>query len=131
MASPDDDLQDWFSGLSFKVKKDLARTIRAEADKLASAIKQAAPVKSGALRDSVQVRRKKNDVDLEVTAGGATTTSGIRGGSGSSVEYDYANAVEFGTSKMAAEPFFYNTYRELAPEIRQNIEDAVADAINS
>jgi HK97 gp10 family phage protein len=129
MSSPDDDLQDWFSGLSFKVKKRLARTIKDEADKLTSAIKAAAPVKSGALRDSVQVRRKKSDVDLEVTAGGDATTKEVRTGSGTA--YDYANAVEFGTTNSEAEPFFYSTYREMAPDIRQNIEDAVTDAINS
>lgn len=129
MARPDDDLQDWFSGLSFKVKKRLAATIKAEADRLATAIKAKAPVKSGALRDSVQVRRRKNDVDLEVTAGGDATTREVRAGSG--VRYDYARAVEFGTVNAPAEPFFYNTYREMAPEIRQNIEDAVQEAINS
>ncbi|MEN6535650.1 MAG: HK97-gp10 family putative phage morphogenesis protein [Bryobacteraceae bacterium] len=129
MARPDDELQDWFSGLSFKVKKRLAGKIKDEADRLASAIKAAAPVKSGALRDTVQVRRKKSDVDLEVTAGGDATTKEIRAGSG--ITYDYSRAVEFGTVNAPAEPFFFNTYREMAPEIRQNIEDAVQEAINS
>jgi hypothetical protein len=61
MSRADDDVQNWLDGLSFKAKRKLATTIRDEADKLASAIKQAAPVKTGALRDSVQVRRRKND----------------------------------------------------------------------
>jgi HK97 gp10 family phage protein len=129
MARPDDQLQDWFSGLSFKVKKRLARTIKDEADRLATAIKSKAPVKSGALRDSVKVRRRKSDVDLEVTAGGDTTIREIRGGSG--INYDYARAVEFGTVNAPAEPFFYNTYREMAPEIRQNIDAAIEEAIKS
>lgn len=129
MASPDDEVQDWFSGLSFKVKKRLAQTIKDEADKLAFAIKAKAPVKSGALRDSVIVRRKKSDVDLEVTAGGDSTVRQIRSGSG--VSYDYANAVEFGTTKMNAEPFFYATYRAMAPEIRETIEQAIQDALKS
>ncbi len=129
MSKPDDDVQDWFSGLSFKVKKQLAQTIRDEADKLATAIKAAAPRKSGALQGSVQVRRKKNDVDLEVTAGGDATTKQVRAGSG--ISYDYARAVEFGSVKAPAEPFFFNTYRAMAPEIRQNIEDAIQKALNS
>lgn len=129
MARADDQLQDWFSGLSFKVKKRLARTIRNEADRLAAAIKAEAPVASGALRDSVKVRRRKSDLDLEVTAGGDTTTREIRVGSG--VPYDYARAVEFGTVDTPAQPFFYNTYREMAPQIRQNIDDAIAEAIKS
>lgn len=129
MARPDDGLQDWFSGLSFKVKKQLAQTIKGEADKLAAAIKAAAPVKSGALQSTVQVRRKKSDVDLEVTAGGDATTKEVRAGSG--ISYDYSRAVEFGSVNAPAEPFFFNTYRAMAPEIRQNIDDAVAKAINS
>lgn len=129
MARPDDELQDWFSGLSFKVKKQLARDIRNEADRLAAAIKAAAPVASGALRDSVQVRRKKSDTELEVTAGGDTTTREIREGSG--VSYDYARAVEFGTVDRPAQPFFFNTYRQMAPEIRRNLDDAIARAIES
>lgn len=129
MARPDDQLQDWFSGLSFKVKKQLAQTIKNEADKLATAIKAAAPVKTGALRSTVQVRRKKSDVDLEVTAGGDATTTAIRAGSG--VNYDYSRGVEFGTVNNPAEPFFFNTYRAMAPDIRQNIEDAIEKAINS
>lgn len=129
MARPDAELQDWFSGLSFKVKKQLARDIRNEADRLAAAIKAAAPVASGALRDSVQVRRKKSDVDLEVTAGGDATTKEIREGSG--VAYDYARAVEFGTVDSPAQPFFFNTYRQMAPEIRRNLDDAIARAIDS
>lgn len=129
MARPDDDVQDWFSGLSFKVKKQLAGKIRDEADKLATAIRSAAPVRSGKLRDTVQVRRRKNDVDLEVTGGGDATTKEVRTGSG--VRYDYSRAVEFGSANAPAQPFFYNTYRQMAPEIRQNIEDAVQEAINS
>ncbi|MGY3527696.1 HK97-gp10 family putative phage morphogenesis protein [Bradyrhizobium sp. USDA 4452] len=129
MAKPDDELQSWFDGLSYKVKRELAQAIKDEADGLADAIKQAAPAKSGALRDSVKVRRKKNDLDLEVTAGGDATTREVRAGSG--VPYDYARAVEFGTVNAEAEPFFYSTYRERAPEIRENIEAAVERAINS
>lgn len=129
MARPDDDVQDWFSGLSFKVKKRLAQTIKDEADKLASAIRTSAPRKTGTLANSVQVRRRKNDVDLEVTAGGDGTSKEIRSGSG--VSYDYARAVEFGTQSAPAEPFFFNTYRAMAPDIRQNIEDAIQEAINS
>jgi HK97 gp10 family phage protein len=128
-ASPDNDVQGWLDGLSFKVKKKLAQTIKEQADGLADAIKAAAPVKSGTLRDSVQVRRGKNSADLVVTAGGDATTKEVRSGSG--VAYDYALATEFGTSKEEAEPFFYPTYRERADDIRQAIEGAVDEAVNS
>ena len=48
-------------------------SIAPEADRLATAIKEAAPVDTGKLRDSVKVRRRRNDLDLEVTAGGDAT----------------------------------------------------------
>jgi HK97 gp10 family phage protein len=127
--NPDGDIQSYLDGLSFKVKKKLAQTIKEQADMLADAIKDAAPVKSGALRNSVQVRRGRNTLDLTVTAGGDATTKELRTGSG--VDYDYALAAEFGNSKEAAEPFFYSTYREHADEIRQVIDAAVDEAINS
>lgn len=150
MADPDDEVQDWFSGLSYKLKRELAGRIKQQADDLASAIRAEAPVVSGALRDSVKVRRKRGELELEVTAGGEATTrfydrdtgyvrevvidgrsnEGIAkqvGGAG--VAYDYALASEFGTINAPAQPFFYNTAREHLPEIREEIEQAVADVI--
>lgn len=129
MADPDADLRGWFDRLSYKAKRNLAAAIKEQADGLASAIKDAAPVKTGKLRDSVQVRRRRNDLDLEVTAGGDATTRDVRQGSG--VSYDYALATEFGTSKEEAQPFFYSTYREMRDDIQQAIQDAVEEAINS
>lgn len=125
MAEPDDEVQSWFSGLSFKLKREIATKIKEEADGLASEIKAAAPRKTGTLAESVKVRRKRNELELEVTAGGETTTDKTGGH-----QYDYALANEFGTTKMPAQPFFWNTYRERAAEIRQNIEDAVSEVLD-
>lgn len=147
----DGDLQSFqkqIGQLPFKVKRQLATAIGQEAERLAAAIKAKAPVRTGALRNSVKVRRRRNDLDLEVVAGGDATTKyydrstgyqrevvidgrsneGIaRGGKG--VSYDYARAVEFGTVEHPAEPFFYNTARAMEQEIHDNIQDAVAEAL--
>ncbi|MCA6098866.1 HK97-gp10 family putative phage morphogenesis protein [Bradyrhizobium australafricanum] len=154
MGRPDDGVQSWLDGLSFKAKKKLALAIKEQADGLAEKIKDAAPVRSGALRDSVKVRRKKNDLDLEVTAGGDATTRGYNRstdyaspvivdgrdnsgksktpvGQGYGVSYDYSRAVEFGTKDHPAEPFFFNTYRANKDDINKAIQDAVEEAINS
>jgi hypothetical protein len=48
-------------------------------------------------------------IAFRVTAGGPTTTREVRAGSGKS--YDYANAVEHGTSDTKAKPFFFPSYR--------------------
>jgi HK97 gp10 family phage protein len=128
MADADDDVQGWFDGLSFKLKKELAARIKEEADGLADAIRAEAPVLSGTLRDSVKVRRKRNELDLEVTAGGDTTMVELRAGSG--VMVDRALFTEYGTVDRPAEPFFYNTARERMPEIQENIQQAVEDVLS-
>jgi HK97 gp10 family phage protein len=127
LMADDDEVQSYLSGLSFKLRRELATKIKEEADGLADAIKAEAPVLSGALRDSVKVRRKRNDLELEVTAGGDTTTKEIRTGSGE--PYDYALAVEYGTAGRPAEPFFFNTARQRMPEIQENIQQAVEDVL--
>ena len=70
----DDEVQRYFGGLSFNFRRELATKIKEEADGLADAIKAEAPVLTGTLRDSVKVRRKRNELDLEITAGGDSTT---------------------------------------------------------
>ena len=62
------------------------------------------------------------------TAGGDDTTKELRQGAG--VDYDYALATEYGTTKEAAEPFFYPTYHAREGDICQAIEDAVDEAIS-
>lgn len=128
MASYDDDVDNWFDGLDFKVKKRLARAIKEQADKVADAIRAAAPVKSGNLRNSVKVRRKKSDLSLEVTVGDGTTVHGKRGPRG---EANYAIFVEYGTKNMAAQPFAYSTYRAMQDEVNEAINDAIEEAISS
>lgn len=124
----DDELQRYLGQLPFKMKRQLAGAIKTEADRLASAIKAAAPFKTGTLRESVKVRRKRNDLDLEVTAGGEATTKEVRNGSGDAT-YDYSLSAEFGSRNKPAQPFFYSTARAMQAEIRENIEAAVAEAL--
>jgi len=127
MAEPDAEVQAWLSGLSFKLKRELAGKIKEEADGLVAAIQARSRFRTGRQRASVKVRRRRNELDLEVIAGGETTSVALRAGSGE--EYDYALAQELGTVDVPADPFFYNTAREMMPDIRENIEQAVADAI--
>lgn len=127
-GDPDEAVQGWLDGLSFKVKRELARTIQDEAEGLRAAIADAAPKDEGNLAASVQVRRKRNTLEVEVTAGGDLTTREVREGSG--VSYDYALAIEYGTSRQEAQPFFEPTWRAREGQIRENIEAAVNDALS-
>lgn len=151
MAGSDEEIDRQIADLEFRVKRKLATAIRAEAERLADAVKAAAPVKTGALRDSVRVRRTRNDLTLYVEAGGAATTkaydretgyerevvigSGDTAGiakqaDGSGVSYDYSMAIEFGATDHPAEPFFYPTIRAMEDEINANIAAAVEKAFS-
>lgn len=139
------------ANLTFKVKRELATAIKQEADRLADAIKAATPVDTGALRDSVKVRRTRNELTLYVTAGGNATTvqydrdatyerevvidgrsndAIAKKADGAGVTYDYSLAIEYGTSKDQAQPFFYPTARAMEDEINANIAAAVERALN-
>jgi HK97 gp10 family phage protein len=122
----DEELQRYFKDISFKVKRELVTVIKAQADDLAAAIKAEAPVKTGRLRDSVAVRRGRNTLELIVTAGGDSTTVSERGAGGA---YDYSLAIEYGTSRQPAQPFFWRVYRQKRPEIERAISDAVEQAL--
>jgi HK97 gp10 family phage protein len=143
-----DELQSWFKKLPYKLQRELAGRLKDIADDLAEDIKREAPVKTGALRDSIRVRRGRKSLEFVISAGGPSTTHtyerstgyrrdvvidgrdnrGIaRGNQG--VTYDYALAQEFGTQKSPARPFFYSTYRAQAPEIRETIEQAVSEVV--
>ncbi len=123
----DEELQRYLSGVSFRMKRKLAEVIKQEADTLAEAIRAAAPRDTGTLANSVNVRRRKGELELEVIAGGDATTKGDRGPDGVA---DYALFVEYGTQDAAAQPFFYSTYRERAAGIRQRIEAAIAEVLS-
>lgn len=122
------ELQQWLRQAPFRMKRELAAKVKEQADKLADAMRAAAPVKTGKLRDSITVRRTRNALKFYVTAGGNATTTEIRAGAG--VAFDYSRAVEFGTSERSAHPFFYTTARAMEAEIQQALQDAVGEFIN-
>lgn len=127
MAGPDDDVQSWFDEMPSNVQRKMSAPLRETADRLAEAIKDAAPEVSGNLKELVQVRQDE-DGTFWITAGGDLTTKEVRKGSG--VFYDYAMATEFGTVNENAQPFFFNTALRVEPELRDEIEDAINEALS-
>lgn len=121
------ELQQWLKQAPFRARRELAEKIKAQAERLADAIRNAVPVKTGALRKSIQVRRTRNELKFYVTAGGDETGKEVRAGSG--VATDYALHLEYGTTKMRAQPFFYPTARAMEGEIHAALEQAVAETI--
>lgn len=74
--------------------------------KIAEDMRESVPVHEGTLRDTIEVH-VISPLHLLITAGGEATTKT----SPSGWEYDYALAVEYGTSKMDAQPFFWPSYQ--------------------
>lgn len=93
----------------------------------ANAMKQAAPQEDGTLKASVRVEFDPANVRAKIRAGGDTTTRPVR--NGSSATYDYALAQEFGTEKMAANPFFWPMYRLYKKSRRPAVKRAMTKAI--
>jgi HK97 gp10 family phage protein len=117
-----------FAELPRRARTGAQATLIEEAQKLAAAMKQAVPVKSGKLRDSIRVEAGRNALEVKVKAGGPLTTKEVRAGSG--VSYDYALGTEFGTQKEAAEPFFFTTYRAKRRGIRRSIANSLGETVS-
>lgn len=127
-----DDLESYLDALPDKIRQQLSDAIREQAEMLSAAQKDALRSQedtepTGALEESCIVVPGENDLEFIVQAGGELTTKEVREGSG--VAYDYAEAFEFGTSRQEAKPFFWPTFRALKPDIEQNIQDAVEEAL--
>lgn len=103
---------------SRRMKAAVSKRVEESADRLASAVKAAAPVSSGELRESVRTERERDGV--RVIAGGTPAT--MPGGA------DIAKAQEFGNEHQPAHPFFRPTVRAYAPEIKDQVARAAEEA---
>lgn len=122
--------------------------LKGQAANLAAQIKAAAPVASGALRDSVKSKPGRKPLSYSVSAGGRKTTPGAgtfvgefrralasspRGkAAGLTAQglYDYARAVEFGTADgRPAKPFFFSTWRKVKRPMKRYLAEECAKAL--
>lgn len=110
------------------VRADAATEALLQARALGQAMQAAAPVEEGDLRASVRVEGGRRGDRWFVKAGGAKTTKPVRKSAKGAPRYDYALAVELGTAKMKARPFFYPTYRARRSAIRRAIIGAAGRA---
>lgn len=94
-----------------EVRKALREQNKLNAEELVQTIKGFAPREDGALQGSIKNQNTSTStrISQEVRAGGAATTRPVR--KGQSATYDYANAQEYGTGKMPANPFFWPAWR--------------------
>lgn len=119
-----------------QARGEISAAIAKSADEVVALQKAAVPIDDGTLRNSIRwgwggagiARQLKGDAGLAatITAGGAATTRPVRQGADAS--YDYALAQEFGTRKMAANPFFFPAYRLVRKRVRSRISRATNSA---
>lgn len=122
------------------VKRDIKAELVKQARRLASAQKATVHSRSGKTAESIRVIEGRsvtaggsrnrsggleNDLVVQVRAGGPLTTSRTAAG-----EYDHANAEEWGTQKMPAQPFFFNTYRAMKASIEGEIGAAIHRSVD-
>lgn len=129
-----DELQDYLESLPDKVLADVSDVLQEQAKRLSDAQRAAlqgqesAPAETGHLEQSCRIEIGDDPLDVHVVAGGDLTETEVRTGSGE--PYDYALGFEFGNSRQAARPFFWNTYRAMKPDIDTAIAEATQKAID-
>lgn len=128
-----DDLDAYLQSLPDKLTEHLSDVLREQAFRLSDAQREALRAleqspETGALEASCTVAPGSNDLEYIIQAGGDMTTKEVREGSG--VEYDYALAFEFGTSRQPARPFFYNTYEAMRDDMQQAIDHAISEVLD-
>lgn len=77
------------------------------------------------LANSIRKEPGKKETVVVIRAGGATTTTQVSGGK----SYDYARAVEFGTEKVNAQPFFFPSYRLSRKSMRSAMRRKITKTI--
>jgi HK97 gp10 family phage protein len=101
-----------------------------EANSMVRDMRGRVPKRSGALEDSIRAERLPlgaNSVGVKIKAGGLATMKEVRKGSG--LPYDYAAGVEWGNHHVAAQPFFFSTYRAHKAEAKNAIKAGVNAAM--
>ncbi len=94
------------------------------AAEIAAAAASLAPVDDGDLRDSIAVT-----LPGRVTPGGVALPENVAAVGAGSNAVPHARWVEFGTTKMAAKPFFWPAFRSLRKRAAGRVKRAMSKAI--
>lgn len=135
-----DQLSARFGRLAPAIRAELARTLEAQAEKIVKDMRNLAPFESGALRRSIGWtwgNAPAGSVSVGQVKGASydqiaiTIYAGTRDKSLGADDAFYARFQEFGTRKMAANPFFFPAYRANRTAVRAAISRGVKKAARS
>jgi HK97 gp10 family phage protein len=114
------------SAASKTVREAAQQRLDREADRLVEAIRGAAPVDDGELRDSVRKEATEQQPGVRIEAGGTPET--MRPGDDGHV-HDVAKSTEYGTRTRAAHPFFWPMIEAHEEAIGRALSEAANDAL--
>jgi len=107
------------------VFNDAISELNTQADALLGVMKSAVPHGATSnLANSLRKEKGKKETVIVIRAGGESTTVGSDGR-----YYDYARAVEFGTHKVPAHPFFFPSYRLMRKSMRSAMRRKITKRI--
>lgn len=105
----------------------IRKALEKSADELVDLQQRTVATDEGDLKRSIRKESGDHDLAVRVVAGGPLTTKPVQ--HGKSATYDYALAIEHGTSTRPAEPFFFPSYRLLKRRIKNRVARAVRAAV--
>ena len=108
-----------------RLRKRVTEKLAAVAAPVVEEIREAAPERSGALRDSVRLERDPSRIRVVIAAGGTPETERpTKGGT----TYDEALLVEFGIVHEPPNPFFYPAIDAHQSDFEKVADEAVSEA---
>lgn len=106
-------------------RAEIRKVLQVSAAEMVTLAKALVPVDSGVLRDSVRSEPGEHELAIVVRAGGEATTVAARDGQG---DYDYSLGIEFGTSEMPEQPYFWNSFRAIKKKAKGRATRAIRRA---
>lgn len=119
-------LQKKLAAIPRATREEVRAVLEKSGDEMVSLAKSLAPVRTGLLKSTIKRRPGKNELAVEVVAGGAATTKAARAGNG---VFDYAAGTEWGTSDTPSQPFFWPSYRAIKKRAKGRTTRAVRMAV--
>lgn len=100
-------------------RTEVRKVLDKSAEEMVSLASALVPTDDGVLKGTIRTHEGKNELAVVVRAGGPATT--VKG-------YDYAIAVEHGTSDTPERPFFWPAYRAIKKKAKSRATRAIRKA---
>jgi HK97 gp10 family phage protein len=114
--------------LKRRVYNDAVAELAVQSDRLMETMRSAVPYgPTGDLAKSIRKESDRQGLLMRIKAGGLLTMR-LHGGD-ERKPYDYARAVEFGTEKMNAHPFFFPSYRLMRKTMKAAMKRKITKTI--